>query len=160
MSKKLQLQRNNTSILSKRSEIITSYKNAVSADTEDKFVDGQVFVIRYTDDNTNKIGAAICTVNVVGDSKYLTVSDCDLYEKIIDNEQTTEKAIETLNDTIGGDMHLKINFDNVPLVSADTTIKDKFKELIPVSIFLIYSVLFNNSFLVIFRILYTSKIIS
>lgn len=124
MSKKLQLQRNNTTNLTKRSELIESYKNAVSADTEDKFVDGQVFVIRYIDDNTNKIGAAICTVNVVDNSKYLTVSDCDLYEKIIDNEEVTEKAIGTLNDTIGGDEHLKINFDNVPIVSSDTSVKD------------------------------------
>lgn len=119
MSKNLQLQRNDSTILSKRNAIIEEFKNSVSADTENVYDDGQVFVIRYTDDTTNEIGAAICTVNIVNGEKHLNVSDCDLYDIVIKNKSD----ISTLKTTIGTEDDGSIKFPDTSILKDEDDVK-------------------------------------
>lgn len=129
MSKNLKLQRNDSTILSKRNAIIEEFKNSVSADTENIYDDGQVFVIRYIDDFTNKIGAAICTVNIVNGEKHLNVSDCDLYEKIIDNEKVVAQSIKKVKEVIGCNENLNITFPDTSILKDETNVKDALLKL-------------------------------
>lgn len=125
--KSLQIYRNDIlQTLQSKEDAISSIKTYVQSDAD--MSDGEIIAQRYnvTEGENTIVKTLLGMVAIKDGVKYLTIYESldEVMKIIVDNEKVTEKGFETMNNSIGLDEHMELDFGDNELLKDCKSIKE------------------------------------
>lgn len=125
--KSLQIYRNDIlQTLQSKEDAISIIKTYVQSDAD--MSDGEIIAQRYnvTEGENTIVKTLLGMVAIKDGVKYLTIYESldEVMKIIVDNEKVTEKGFETMNNSIGLDEHMELDFGDNELLKDCKSIKE------------------------------------